>query len=74
MKIEKLTQMLDIYEGSTDNFLMFISQCNREGLINTTIEYKNDHGFIIFSAEAQVAENLVNFGNQLRDVFNKVEE
>ena len=63
MKIDKLVKMLDIHQGSIQDFLMFINQCHREDLINTTIEYKKDEGFIIFSAEAQVAENLIHFGN-----------
>jgi len=52
-------------------------ECNREGLVHTTINYHTkgtNEGCINFSMEAQVAENLYAFGDQLKVAFHRVVE
>jgi hypothetical protein len=74
MKLSKLQAMLQFYNSVTE-VERFLYECNREGLIHTTINYHSQsEGAITFNAEAQVADNLFTFGNQLRTVFQKVVE
>ena len=76
MKLSKLTALLQFYSSVTEvERLLF--ECNKEGLAHTTINYHSHgstDGSITFNAESQVADNLQTFGNQLRIVFQKVQE
>jgi len=67
MKMSKLQKMLQFYDSVTE-IEKLLYECNREGLVHTTINYhSNDgEGSMTFNPEAQVAENLFTFGNQLR--------
>lgn len=73
MKLSKLLKLLQFYE-SLSEVEQLLFQCNREGLLYTTLNYHSVSGepFLTFNPEAQVAENLVKFGDQLRDVFQEV--
>jgi len=75
MKMSKLQKMLQFYDSVTE-IEKLLYECNREGLVHTTINYhSNDgEGSMTFNPEAQVAENLFTFGNQLRQVFQSVVE
>jgi len=68
--------MLKFYENMTD-IEKLLYECNREGLVHTTINYHTQgvqEGSLNFSMEAQVAENLFSFGDQLKHAFQKVVE
>jgi hypothetical protein len=71
MKLSKLAKMLHFYSPTDIERLLY--ECNREGLISTTIS-SQDGGSLTFNPEAQVADNLATFGNQLKIVFQKVVE
>lgn len=74
MKMSKLQKMLQFYSSVTE-IEALLYECNREGLVHTTLNYHSQgEGFLNFNPEAQVAENLMNFGNELKDVFNQVIE
>jgi len=75
MRMSKLQKMLQFYSSATE-LEKLLYECNREGLVHTTINYhSNDgEGSMTFNPEAQVAENLFTFGNQLRQVFQRVVE
>lgn len=73
MRIDKLKSMLELYPGASSNFEVFIHECNREGLISTSIDYEGTNGSIYFSAEAQVGENLIELGQQLKNIFQRME-
>lgn len=64
MKMSKLQKMLQFYSSVTD-IEKLLYECNREGLVHTTINYhsNNGEGSMTFNPEAQVAENLFTFGN-----------
>jgi len=73
MKLSKLQNMLQFYSNET-SIERLLYECNREGLISTTISFQNGEGSMTFTPESQVAENLFTFGAQLKVVFNKVVE
>jgi len=74
IKIAKLQNLL-IYYDTTTEIERLLYKCNRDGLIYTTLNYhSNGEGFLSFNPEAEVTENLFEFGNQLRTVFKAVEE
>ena len=75
MKMSKLQSTLRFYDSVTE-IEKLLYECNREGLVHTTINYHSFNGeaSMTFNAEAQVAENLFTFGNQLRQVFQSVVE
>lgn len=66
--MSKLLKMLWFYE-SMQELENFLYECNREGLVHTTINYHNqgqEEGSLTFNTENQVAENLFTFGNHLQ--------
>jgi hypothetical protein len=69
MDVKQLKKLLSLQDDESDWFEMFIHECNREGLISAQLEYNSEHQHLYFSPEAQVADNLVNFGNKLSTVF-----
>jgi hypothetical protein len=71
MQLAKLQKMLSFYDSVVD-IERLLYECNREGLVHTTINFHEGEGSMTFNAEAQVAENLFIFGQQLRTVFHKV--
>lgn len=63
MKLSKLMQIVAFYP-TLSSIEALLYECNRECLVHTVINYHSkDEGFLIFNAEAEVAENLTNFGN-----------
>ena len=74
IKISKLQKLLNFFDNTTE-IERLLYKCNRDGLIYTTLNYhSNGEGFLSFNPEAEVTENLFEFGNQLRTVFKAVEE
>lgn len=68
--------MLQFYE-STKDIEKLLYDCNRDGLVHTTLNYHvlaDGDGCLTFNPEAQVAENLFSFGDDLGKVFQKVVE
>ena len=65
MKMSKLLKMLQFYDSMTD-IETLLYECNREGLVHTTINYHcqgQGEGSLTFNMETQVAENLYTFGS-----------
>ena len=56
--------------GSWEKIESLLYECNRVDLVRTMIDHQNL--MITFDQEIQVAENLRNFGNKLREVFQAV--
>ena len=74
MKLSKLTKMLTFCKSVTEVEVL-LGDCNREDLVHTIINYHSQgEGYLNFNQEAQVAENLFNFGNQLNSVFKQIVE
>ena len=76
MKMSKLLKMLQFYDSMTE-IEQLLYECNREGLVHTTINYHSQsqgEGSLTFNTETQVAENLFTFGSQLRQVFQSIVE
>jgi hypothetical protein len=74
MKLSKLTTMLSFCSSITEVEVL-LQECNREDLVHTVINYHSyGEGFLTFNQEAQVAESLFEFGNQLNGVFKKIVE
>jgi 3-dehydroquinate dehydratase len=75
MKLSKLLKLLQFYKSESE-IEKLLYECNREGLLYTTLNYHTKQGeaFLVFNPEAQVAENLAKFGDQLKEVFQKVHE
>lgn len=75
MKLSKLQKMLGFSNSATE-IERLLYECNREGLIHTTINFHSckGEGSMTFNPEAQVAENLFTFGTQLKAVFQRVVE
>ena len=66
VRFKALTKQLAFY-GSWDKIEALLFECNRLDLVKTVIDHQNQ--MITFDQEIQVAENLRNFGNKLREVF-----
>ena len=58
--------------GDWDKIEGLLYECNRLGLVMTITDHTKQ--VISFDQVAQVHENLLNFGNKLRTVFQKVQE
>jgi len=73
MKLSKLLKLLQFYDNQSQ-IEQLLYECNREGLLYTTLNYHSQSGeaFLSFNPEAQASENLVLFGEQLKQVFLKV--
>ena len=71
VKFASLTKMLRFY-GEWDKIEGLLYECNRLGLVMTIADHSKQ--VITFDQVAQVRENLVNFGNRLRTVFQKVQD
>lgn len=71
VKFASLSKMLNFY-GEWDKIEGLLYECNRLGLVMTIADHSKQ--VITFDQAAQVHENLVNFGNRLRTVFQKVQE
>jgi hypothetical protein len=72
MKLSKLLKMLWCYD-SLQGLETFLYECNREGLVHTTINYHSQsEGCLTFNTENQVAENLFAFGSSLNRVYSKI--
>jgi hypothetical protein len=70
IKFASLSKMLSFY-GDWDKIEGLVYECNRLSLVATIADHAKQ--VITFDQFAQVHENLVNFGNKLRTVFQKVQ-
>lgn len=70
MKLSKLMKLLPFFENETQ-IERLLYECNKEGLLYTSLNYHSKPGqaFLVFNPEAQVAENLFKFGEQLKNAF-----
>ena len=66
IKFKSLEKMLKFY-GSWDDIQILLYESNRQGLVMTIADHAES--VIAFDQVVQVHENLVRFGNKLRDVF-----
>ena len=71
MRFASLLKMLSFF-GEWDKIEGLLYECNRLNLVMTIADHAKK--VITFDQLAQVHENLVNFGNKLRNVFTKVSE
>jgi len=63
IKMSKLQKLLQFFDNTTE-IERLLYKCNRDGLIYTTLNYhSNGEGFLSFNPEAEVTENLFEFGN-----------
>lgn len=73
LKFRTITKLLSFYkkdekcEDNWANIEKLLYECSRETLVKTVIDHQSQS--ISFDKEVEVIENLVSFGNKLRQAF-----
>jgi hypothetical protein len=58
--------MLQFYD-SFEQIEQLLYECNREGLVKTVIDHSNST--LYFDKEDEMTQNLIKFGNSLKQAF-----
>lgn len=76
MKLDKLAKLLSFssYYNNEVSIVDLLFECNREELLNTNITYDKKGPYLTFNKEARVAEGIFKFGENIHQVFQKINE